>query len=272
MGNGISFSVGVNWKADNFENDQPGPWKSFGFDFLGSNGRKYTYECKDFEEHKQYNQQEFNLTGYRHILSMRQIFNLNLTLQYFVTYQNADYLKAELPSTQEYLISAIRTELFKDLINIDLGHGFALKKNGVDYTYCSFDYAKIYEIGKDDGFVFSLKGGLATDKTPLYFQFLAGGYSDIPLRGHNYDLVGNAYLVSNIEYHKQLRKKEFLGIVFVDFGKVSGRSNEFSKADFILDAGIGIGYNSPLGIIRLDKGFNLLEGDDTWNFTMGHTF
>jgi len=271
-GNGVSFLVGVNWMTDDFENDNPGPWQKFGLDILGADGRMYNYEYKNFEEHEEFNQRRFDLTGDRHVISMRHMISLNLTMKYSLTYQDADYLEKGHPIKQEYLVSTVRTEL-KDLC-IDLGHGFALGEEGTEFNFCSFDFAKIYDLCNEDEdqFVLCLKGGLATDDTPLNFQFSAGGYSDLPLRGHEFVLAGNAYLVSNIEYHKQFLEKKLLGIVFMDFGKVAVRRGAFSKADFLLDAGIGIGYNSPLGLIRLDKGFNLLAEGDTWNITFGHTF
>lgn len=263
-GNGLSFSAGVNWKADNFKNENPGPWTSFGFDFLGANGRVYAYQYKDIEAHKKYNQQRFNLTGQSHVISMRQMVNNDLAMNYFLTYQNTDYLEDQTQYKEEYIIPALKIELFK-VLWINLGQGFSLAE-GANYSYGSFVYGRRYEVFAGDHFLFSVNGGAATDHTPLSFQFLAGGYSWIPLRGHEYELAGNAYLVSNMEYHKQLPVKNLLGLLSVDLGKVAEYCSDFSKADFMLDAAIGIGYNTPLGMFRLEKGFDLLDGGDTWKF------
>ena len=262
-GNGVSFSAGVNWKAKGFENDRPGPWQSFGFDFLGANGRVYNYQYRNFEEHKKYNQRRFQLNGQSHTIALRQTIKPNLAMGYTITYQNADYREGDTLCAEKYVIAALRAELFGDL-RINLGHGFALE-DGANYSYGRFDYGKHYEIAKDR-LVFSLKGGLATDQTPLNFQFLAGGYSPIPLRGHEYELAGNVYLVNNVEYLKQLPLDNLFGLVFVDLGKVAERCGEFAKADFMLDAGIGIGYNTLMGMFRLEKGFDLVEGGGTWQF------
>ncbi|HBL35933.1 MAG TPA: hypothetical protein DDZ55_03895, partial [Firmicutes bacterium] len=149
-------------------------------------------------------------------------------------------------------------------LRINLGHGFALE-DGADYSFGSFNYAKSLAVAEDK-VVYSLKGGLATDHTPLNFQFLAGGYNSIPLRGHEYELAGNAYLVNNLEYRKQLPVSDLYGLVCVDLGKVAERASDFTKADFMLDAGLGLGYDTPMGMFRLEVGFDLLSGGNTWKF------
>ena len=261
-GNGVSFSVGVNWKADDFANDAPGPWQSVGFDFLGANGSIYTYEFRNFEEHKKFNQRSFELNGQRHKLFMRHFINPNLIMGYTLTYQNAAYLEEGTLSDQKYVIAALRADLAD--LRINLGHGFALE-DGADYSLGSFNYGKSLAVAEDK-VVYSLKGGLATDHTPLNFQFLAGGYNSIPLRGHQYELAGNAYLVNNLEYRKQLPVSDLYGLVCVDLGKVAERASDFTKADFMLDAGLGLGYDTPMGMFRLEVGFDLLNGGNTWEF------
>jgi hypothetical protein len=262
-GKGVSFFAGVNWKADDFENANPGPWQCFGFDFLGANGRVHTYEYRNFEEHKKYNQRSFELSGQRHRFFLKHFINPNLSMGYTLTYQNADYREESVISEQKYVTGAIKADLTGG-VRISLGHGFALA-DGTDYSFGSFNYSKSLAVAEDK-LLFSLKGGLATDHTPLSFQFLTGGYSEIPLRGHQYELAGNAYLVNNLEYRKQLPVSDLYGLVCVDLGKVAERGSDFAKADLMLDAGLGLGYDTPMGMLRLEVGFDLLAGGSTWNF------
>jgi outer membrane translocation and assembly module TamA len=77
---------------------------------------------------------------------------------------------------------------------------------------------------------------------------------------------------------------DFGGALFYDTGTVFERSADFSLSRFTHSAGAGLRYQTPLGPVRFDVGFNLRPKDIVENgvtvreervqffFTLGHTF
>ncbi|MHB1425456.1 MAG: outer membrane protein assembly factor BamA [Gemmataceae bacterium] len=127
--------------------------------------------------------------------------------------------------------------------------------------------------------------GLASDNTPVYERFFAGGFTTI--RGFMWRGVGpnvNGFftggdfmLLNSLEYQIPVVAKDNIFLVgFVDSGTVSPRINEFSN--YAVSVGFGVRFTVPmLGPvpIALDFGFPVVSpaGDiqQIFNFWMGFT-
>lgn len=97
-------------------------------------------------------------------------------------------------------------------------------------------------------------------------RFFAGGGTSI--RGFKLDAVGpidiwtglpeggEAMLVTNQELRFPIYKI-FRGVVFLDAGNVYSRLSDFNPGRLRTGAGLGLRIDSPLGLVRIDYGFNL---------------
>ena len=126
---------------------------------------------------------------------------------------------------------------------------------------------------------------------PITERYFAGGSTT--LRGFGLDEAGppgggQLLTLTNIEYRvpfKKLSIGELGGAVFYDTGNVFERPSDFSLTDFTHSAGLGIRFQTPIGPVRFDVGFNLhprirVQSDGTSVredkgkafFTLGHAF
>ncbi|MDI6848858.1 MAG: translocation/assembly module TamB domain-containing protein [Candidatus Saccharicenans sp.] len=97
-------------------------------------------------------------------------------------------------------------------------------------------------------------------------RFYAGGGTSI--RGFRLDAVGpvdiwtglpeggEAMLVTNQELRFPIYKI-FRGVIFLDAGNVYSRLSDFNPGRLRTGAGFGLRIDSPLGLVRIDYGFNL---------------
>ena len=124
-------------------------------------------------------------------------------------------------------------------------------------------------------FAFRARYGYITGKEPFFEQFFVGG-SDT-LRGYADDRFwGSQMLLTTFEYRHPLQKA-FNLVFFVDYGGAwggYGSVNNFtqdSKMRLHVGYGMGVGFRTPLGPIRLDFGFNERHGSRT-HFLIGTSF
>ena len=102
-----------------------------------------------------------------------------------------------------------------------------------------------------------------SDELPITERYFAGGSTT--LRGFGLDEAGppgggQLLAVSNVEYRVPIRKLsigELGAALFYDTGNVFGRPRDFSFAGFTHSAGPGLRFQTPLGPVRVDVGFNL---------------
>jgi len=97
-------------------------------------------------------------------------------------------------------------------------------------------------------------------------RFYTGGGTSI--RGFKLDAVGpidiwtglpeggEAMVVTNQELRFQIYKI-FKGVAFLDAGNVYSRLSDFNPGKLRVGAGFGLRIDSPLGLVRIDYGFNL---------------
>jgi outer membrane protein assembly complex protein YaeT len=161
---------------------------------------------------------------------------------------------------------------------------------GADFPYISF-FTQLTQTAKLLSKLIwsgSLRLGLADgfdQKLIPSKRFFAGGGTSI--RGFHQDALGpinpelhqpdggEAVLIVNNELRFPIWKS-LGGAVFYDVGNVYATLEDLSLSDLRHGAGIGLRYNSPLGIIRLDLGFNLKprldESRSVLFFSLGQAF
>jgi outer membrane protein insertion porin family len=122
---------------------------------------------------------------------------------------------------------------------------------------------------------FRARFGQISGKVPFFEQFFAGGSDSI--RGYQDDRFwGSKMLLTSLEYRYPLQKA-FNLVGFIDYGGAwggYGTVNEFTqynKFRLHLGYGIGVGFKTPLGPIRLDFGINEKRGTRT-HFLIGTSF
>lgn len=122
---------------------------------------------------------------------------------------------------------------------------------------------------------FRAKAGYISGKAPFFEQFFAGGSDTV--RGYQDDRFwGKQMLMSTLEYRHPVQKS-FNLIAFVDYGGAwggFGKVRDFDQSDKMklhLGYGLGVGFRTPLGPIRLD--FGIGEGGKTrTHFLLGTSF
>ena len=127
------------------------------------------------------------------------------------------------------------------------------------------------------GYINNLGGTDDNTTLPLYDRFFLGGINS--LRGFKWATVGpydGAYIIGGTTYG--LVTVELLfplvesigmrGVFFFDAGNSFREMSDFSVSDFRTDAGAGIRWNSPLGPLRIECGYNLdpKPGENNYQF------
>ncbi len=109
-----------------------------------------------------------------------------------------------------------------------------------------------------------------TYRVPLIRRFFPGGFDSVrgypyqrlgPLDSSGNPLGGEAMLVGNLELRFPLWQ-ELGGVVFVDAGNAYEDIDVMSFGDLRYTAGLGLRYNTPVGPLRVDWGFQLNPDPD----------
>ncbi len=118
-----------------------------------------------------------------------------------------------------------------------------------------------------------------SDEVPISERFFAGGAETIrgyeersvgPKDENGEEIGGNTFAVATAEVIIPINKKiRVLG--FFDMGDVYTSDEDFDISTFRKGTGIGVRFESPLGLIRLDWGYKLdrEEGEDADEFHFG---
>ena len=149
-----------------------------------------------------------------------------------------------------------------------------------------FTQASIYRPAKQAVLAASVRFGWKqpygkTPEVPITERYFAGGSTT--LRAFGLDEAGperggNALAILNAEYRFPipLLISGLGGAAFYDTGTVFPGISDFNFGDFTHTAGFGLRYETPLGPIRVDLGFNLnrqpQESRNQLFFTLGHAF
>ncbi|MFM7450033.1 MAG: BamA/TamA family outer membrane protein [Leptolyngbyaceae cyanobacterium] len=164
---------------------------------------------------------------------------------------------------------------------LPLGRGSILG-NTLQGSYAYFMPVKVFQPPLDAEFpqvlAFNFQGGTVIGDLPPYNAFTLGGVNSI--RGYYQGDVGigRSYILASAEYRFPIYR--FIGgAVFFDVGSIlgsggsvpgnpnEGRGNPGSG----FGGGLGVRFNSPLGIIRFDFGINN-EGGSLFQFGFGQKF
>ncbi len=130
------------------------------------------------------------------------------------------------------------------------------------------------------GYVQKNSGGILPD----YERFYLGGLNS--LRGYDWrdiyvldengdEIGGDKYIQFNVELLFPLLKKQgVVGLVFFDTGNVYNDGESIELGDLRQTAGFGFRWYSPMGPIRLERGYVIdSEGSGAqWEFGMGTSF
>lgn len=108
--------------------------------------------------------------------------------------------------------------------------------------------------------------GIGADATvPFFKRYFLGGATNLrgwgrfdvaPLSGSGLPLGGHSFMDFSTEVRLPLIGN-FGGVVFLDGGNVWANSWDFNLGDMRYDVGPGLRYNTPVGPLRLDLGFQL---------------
>jgi len=169
----------------------------------------------------------------------------------------------------------------------------ALKQLGGDVNFTSiYNQAIFYRpVDKASVFATSIRAGWykpfgGSIKVPITERYFAGGSNS--LRGYKLDEAGpagggNAMVIVNMEYRTPLNFmpiKNVAGVLFYDLGDVFAEISDITPKNFSHILGSGLRYNTPVGPVRFDVGFNLRQGSADalpqklvhFYFTLGHAF
>jgi outer membrane protein insertion porin family len=68
----------------------------------------------------------------------------------------------------------------------------------------------------------------------------------------------------------------FRGVAFIDAGNVFRRASDFTLTDLESGGGVGIRFDSPMGLLRVDLGIPITDRQrqrsSRWYFGIGHAF
>jgi outer membrane protein insertion porin family len=130
------------------------------------------------------------------------------------------------------------------------------------------------------GYVQENSGGTLPD----YERFYLGGLNS--LRGYDWqdifvldengdEIGGNKFVQFNVELLVPLLKQQgVVALLFFDTGDVFNDGESMSLGDLRQTAGFGFRWYSPMGPIRLERGY-IVDGEDSggqWEFGMGSSF
>ncbi len=110
----------------------------------------------------------------------------------------------------------------------------------------------------------------ATDRIPLIRRFFPGGANSVrgypyqslgPLDSGGKPLGGEAALVGNLELRFPIRGN-LRGVVFLDLGNAYEDWEEIDFFNLRYTAGLGLRYQTPVGPIRLDWGYQINPPED----------
>ncbi len=206
----------------------------------------------------------------------------------------SDNVKTDIRSFEISLIHDNRDNLFNTTRGIyaecsgELGGSFSQRIHGFFRFMSTFKYfytlgsQAVFATGMEFG-IMKTEGGLSN--IPLSERFYAGGPNSI--RGFEYQKLGPVdeertplggqlkWIWHVIEIRHRLYKM-FNGTVFLDMGNVWSSPKNFRFNKFRISPGFGLRLDTPIGVGRIDLGFNLYPKSNEprflWSFSMGQAF
>ncbi len=163
--------------------------------------------------------------------------------------------------------------------SIPIGLGRILS-NRLQANYAQFVPVRWLESGDGPEVVaVNLQGGTNIGDLPPYRAFNLGGLDSV--RGYESGDVGSgrSYILASTEYRFPILSSPFGGVVFADFASDLGSGSTVpgqpavirGKPGYGFGYGLGLRFQSPIGVIRADFGFNN-RGESRLQFGFGQRF
>lgn len=122
---------------------------------------------------------------------------------------------------------------------------------------------------EDHAWAFRMRIGTSEGDLSFSERYKLGGANS--LRGYDrLSFDGEEMMLLGAEYRFPIVEK-VNGVFFTDAGNTWESSNEISVYDLNASAGAGVRLNTPMGILRLDYGFNE-EKEGKFHFSLGESF
>lgn len=264
-GNGFNIEAGLSWSSN--------PWWKVGTSYAAGSGFTLHWLHTDYKINSRFNGISYHVDGFNEKISIKQIPAADWQFKYILKYLDNNYqVEGSTEERQKYLIGEMEALWtgFGEL-QMNISRGQSLEDTQPHFNKLILDFVKEYPVSAGK-FILRLQGGITSPETPLNMQFHGGGFSQIPLRGYNYNLAGDRFARGTIEFHKPVFTRGLQGIIFIDCGKIVPAGGDFNGKEWLLDGGIGLAYDTPMGIpVRCDIGFNQ-QGEYNWNIGLGHSF
>lgn len=136
------------------------------------------------------------------------------------------------------------------------------------FTKYTASASKFVKVGRNNQtLAFRVMTGIGAGEIPFAEEFRIGGAETV--RGYRYgQMRGDRMLVAQAEYRFPI-SQTIHGVLFVDAGN-AWKGGSVNLGDLKAGAGVGIRFNTPLGVIRLDYG--IAEGRGQAYFSLGPSF
>jgi len=268
-GIGLSYLLAFDWSDDSYQ--------QYGLEYLANKGRIYSFNYRNFDSDLEFNQREFQTDGSFYQFDLESIPTAEIKNTYLIKLQENDYSSNNLTQEQQYLIPAYNFNYEKNFkFEIEVSRAFSLNDYYSDFNQLQLNFNKEYRLNKKSLIITDFKGGFSSEETPFNYQFTAGSFSKndggIPIRGQEYEFAGTKYLKNTLEYQKQLWRRDFWGVIFLDTAKIAAAEKSLGELDWENDAGFGLIYYSFLGPIRADLAFDNINSSPEFNIGFGSSF
>jgi len=267
QGNGISYNIAFDWSDDSYQ--------QYGVEYVGKEGKVYNLDWRDFDRDLEFNDKNFKSEGNRYIFQMQTIPGVNISNYYSLQYQNNDYSSEGIEDEQQYWTAGYHIE-YDNIWALKTGIEYSIDGNeDNDFSKITINVNRDFEVGDSSSLIFDIKAGKASSDTPFNYYFTGGGFSKndggIPIRGQEYDIAGKEYIKTTLEYQTKLWRENWIGVLFLDYARFAEAEN-IVDPEWETDGGIGLIYQSFLGPIRFDIGFDNLDEEPIIGIGFGNSF
>lgn len=267
QGNGISYNIAFDWSDDSYQ--------EYGVEYVGEEGKIYNIDWRDFDRDLEFNNKNFKSDGNFYSFKMQTIPEVNISNYYSLKYQDNDYSSEGLEMEQHYWTAGYQIE-YDNIWELSAGIKYSTdRKEDNDFNKITINVNRDFEIGNSSNLIFDIKAGRASSDTPFNYYFTGGGFSKndggIPIRGQEYETAGREYIKTTLEYHTELWRENWLGVIFIDHARFAEADNTLDP-EWETDGGLGVIYQSFLGPIRFDIGFDNLDEEPVIGVGFGNSF
>lgn len=182
------------------------------------------------------------------------------------------------PSTNNTrsIIANTRTDTTDHLYYPTLGfrHTFSVETAGrflggdTEFTKFHSSFSKYFKVGRNNQtWAFRVAAGYGVGTLPLQEQFQVGGADTV--RGYRHgEMRGDRMVLAQAEYRFPINET-VQGVIFVDAGN-AWLKEPINLGELNVGYGIGIRFNTPIGVMRLDYGIGKNGGNAY--FSLGPSF